>query len=91
MSAQTVESILSKAMGDAAFADLLFAQPEQALAGYDLSAEEAASLKGISRAEFLHATPEKRKSLIKACQLRDPESGACMDNNHNETALAVGK
>ncbi|MCK6568855.1 MAG: Os1348 family NHLP clan protein [Anaerolineales bacterium] len=52
MSQQTVESVLTRAMSDAAFADSLFANPEKALTGFDLTAEEIASLKGMSRAEF---------------------------------------
>ncbi len=64
MSAQSVESILSKAMSDAAFADALFADPEKALAGFDLTREEIASLKNLSRAQFEAMTPEERKSFI---------------------------
>lgn len=87
MSQQTVESILTRAMSDAAFAESLFANPEKALTGFDLTAEEVANLKGMSRAEFFNATPEERKSMLKACQVRDPETGTCVDPNHNETML----
>ena len=78
MSEQTVEAILSKAMSDAKFADALFADPEKALAGYDLTAEEAASFKELSRADLgkmVHASLEERRSMGW--------------NNHNETALTV--
>ncbi len=74
-------------MSDAAFADSLFANPEKTLTGFDLTAEEIASLKGMSRAEFFNATPEERKSMLKVCQSRDPETGSCIDPNHNETLL----
>ena len=77
MSQQTVESILTRAMSDAAFADSLFANPEKALSGFDLTAEEIANLKAMSRAEFekySKATPEERKSFG-------------IGFNHNETAL----
>ncbi|MCK6568857.1 MAG: hypothetical protein DCC59_10670 [Chloroflexi bacterium] len=77
MSQQTVESILTRAMSDAVFADSLFANPEKALTGFDLTAEEVASLKGMSRAEFDKAakgTPEERKSFGTG-------------TNHNETML----
>ena len=84
MSAQSVESVLSKAMSDAKFADALFADPEKALAGYDLTAEEFAKFKGLTRADFeiyAKATPEERKSL------------AAPDNNgwgnHNQSALNI--
>ncbi len=62
----TLETILTRAMSDPAFADLLLADPEKALAGYDLTAEEVASLKSMTRADFgaLSAdAPEERKSM----------------------------
>jgi acetyl-CoA acetyltransferase len=79
MSAQTVESILSRAMSDASFAEALLANPEQALAGFDLTAEELANVKGMSRAdfnEFAAASPEVRKSMGN-------------NWNHNETMLTI--
>ena len=65
MSAQSVENILSRAMSDAKFADSLFANLEQALAGFELTAEETSKFKGLSRAEFdsLMSSPEERKSF----------------------------
>jgi hypothetical protein len=82
MSAQTVESILSRAMSDASFAEALLANPEQALTGFDLTADELANIKGMSRADvdqFASASPEERKSM-----------GARWGGfNHNETALVV--
>jgi hypothetical protein len=62
----TIETILTRAMSDPAFADLLFSDAEKALAGYDLSAEELASLKSMSRLDFEKfsaAAPEERKSF----------------------------
>ena len=79
MSAQSVEIILSRAMSDAKFADSLFANPEQALASYDLTLEETSALKEMSRTDveaFAKASPEERKSF---------GWGA----NHNETALHI--
>ena len=79
MSAQSVEIILSRAMSDAKFADSLFANPAQTLAGYELTTEETVALKGMSRADFdkyAEASPEERKSM-----------GQYM--NHNETVLQV--
>jgi acetyl-CoA acetyltransferase len=66
MSAKSVESILSRAMSDANFAELLLSNPDQALAGYDLIAEETAKFRGMSRADFAKwaaASPEERKSF----------------------------
>lgn len=78
MSAKSVETILSRAMSDAKFADSLFASPDQALNGYDLTAEEADTLKHLSRADFdqyVKASPEDRKSLSPF--------------NHNENGLKL--
>ena len=84
MSQQTIESILTRAMSDATFAEALFANPDSALTGFDLTAEEVASLRSMSRAEFENASPEQRLSMIKVCTRTD---GTCTESNHNETML----
>ena len=64
----TIETILSRAMSDPAFAEQLFADADQALAGYDLTAEEIAKLKGMSRGDLNAMTalaPEERKSMVR--------------------------
>lgn len=62
-----LETILTRAMNDASFADALMADPEKATAEYDLSPEELASLKSMSRIEVdeksSSASPEERKSF----------------------------
>jgi len=58
-----IETILSRAMNDPDYANLLFADPDQALAEYDLTDEEIAKLKSISRTRFEALEPEERKSL----------------------------
>jgi hypothetical protein len=65
MSTQGIESVLSRAMSDNSFADALFANPAQALAGFDLTAEEVVKFQGMSRADFesLVTNPEQRKSF----------------------------
>ena len=45
MSKDTVEAIIGKAIVDAAFRQALLADPEKALAGYDLTTEEKAALR----------------------------------------------
>jgi len=47
MSREAVEAVLGKAMLDASFRDALFADPDQALAAFELTPEEAAALKAI--------------------------------------------
>jgi len=82
MSAESVQSILSRAMSDASFADLLFSDPDQAMAGYDFTADEGANLRGISRADFAalaKAAPEDRRSFALFGT----------DYQHNETMLKV--
>ena len=81
MSVKAVESVLSRAMRDTSFASLLFSNADHALTGYDLSEEEAASLKAITHADFEALTklaPEERKSMGDKWGLT---------GNHNETVL----
>ena len=62
----TLETILTRMMSDAEFADQLFANTEKALAEYSLSAEEFSRLNNISRADFdkfASTVPEERKSF----------------------------
>jgi len=47
MSKEAVESVIGKAILDAEFRKALFADPEKALAGFDLSETEKAQLKGL--------------------------------------------
>ena len=64
----TIETILSRAMSDSSFAEQLFTDADQALAGYDLTAEEIAKLKGMSRGDLNTMTalaPEERKSMVR--------------------------
>lgn len=81
MSTQTVETVLNRAISDTTFREQLFANPDEALAGYELSAEETANFKGMSQADFealAKATPEERISFAR------------YTGNHNETGLRVG-
>jgi hypothetical protein len=84
MPTKSVEEILHRAMSDRAFTELLFANPEKALAGYNLSAEDLATFKGISRAEFAGLAIEERKSMASGGSY-EPPSG----RNHNQSALDV--
>ena len=59
----TIETILSRAMSDDTFAEQLFTDAETALAEYDLSAEDVAKFKGLSRVQFDAMTPDQRKSM----------------------------
>jgi len=85
----TLETILTRAISDAKFADSLFASPDQALTGYDLSAEETITLKGMTRADLDSvsvSSPEERKSFAALT----PGRGG-WDGNHNQTVLQIRK
>jgi hypothetical protein len=58
MSKQTLETILGRCVMDADYRVLLFADPDLALAGYDLTKEERAALLAID-AETLDAFAER--------------------------------
>lgn len=82
MSQQTIESILTRAMSDASFAETLFAEPDSALAGFDLTAEEIAKFKGLTRTQFQSMSIEDRKSF--GIIVHERTGGG---ENHNETML----
>ena len=88
MSNKGIEAVLSRAMSDNAFSALLFSNLDQALAGFELTEEEHAKLKGLSKAEFdtLTSAPEARKSFG---IIVDQRGG--WDGNHNQTVLHIRK
>jgi hypothetical protein len=47
MSKEAVQTVIGKAVTDSKFREALFANPEKALAGYDLTEDEKAGLKNI--------------------------------------------
>ena len=59
----TIETILSRAMSEPDFAQQLFADADQALIGYDLTAEELIQVKSISHTKFSAMALEERKSF----------------------------
>ena len=75
----STETILTRMMSDAAFAESVFADATKALAEYNLSAEDLAKFKGLTRAHFQAMSTENRKSFVGG---GDPET-----HNHNETLL----
>ena len=70
MSKEAVESVVGKAILDAEFRKALFADPEKALAGFDLTETEKAQLKGLdsetldSMSRTLDARVSKRVGKI---------------------------
>jgi len=59
----TIETILSRMMKDPAFADEVLAKTKNVLANYNLSVEELAQIRSMSRAEFISFAAEERKSF----------------------------
>ncbi|MBI3152804.1 MAG: hypothetical protein HYZ21_11765 [Chloroflexi bacterium] len=57
------ETILTRMMGDSAYADEVFRDPVKALANYNLPNEGIAKFKALSRADFESAAHEYRKLL----------------------------
>lgn len=70
----TLETILSRMMNEPAFANAIFADTGNALAEYNLTADEFAHFKGMSQADFEAFTvtsPEERKSLAASLDVSD--------------------
>ncbi|HUH97406.1 MAG TPA: Os1348 family NHLP clan protein [Anaerolineales bacterium] len=59
----TLETILTRAMNDEAFANALFADPERALAEYNLPVDMIAKFKNMSRTDFEVFSTEERRSM----------------------------
>lgn len=60
MSAEAVAEILTRALRERAFAELLRSEPERALAGYELTADERAQIVGGAASGDGPATLEDR-------------------------------
>ncbi|MBV6395286.1 MAG: hypothetical protein HFACDABA_00861 [Anaerolineales bacterium] len=82
----STETILSRMMSDAKFAESVFTDAAKALAEYKLSADDLAKFKGLSRAQFEAMTPEERKSFVVGIVVHDRGGGG---SNHNQSALSV--
>jgi len=59
----TLEAVLTRAMNDPKFADLLFNDLDQALAEFNPTSDEYTKLKSLSRTEFEALAIDERKSM----------------------------
>jgi hypothetical protein len=85
MSSKGIEAVLSRAMSDPKFADVLFTDAEKALVDFDLTAGEVLAFKSMARVDFdklMQAPPEERKSFGITV---DQRGG--WDRNHNELLI----
>ena len=64
MSLQAVQTVIGKAAVDRAYRDLLFSKPDEALAGFDLSADEIACLKKLEREKFDAVAVELEEKIL---------------------------
>jgi hypothetical protein len=76
MSKEAVETIIGKAALDSGFRNLLFANPSEALAGYQLTGEEIAALTSMD-AEGLDALSGTLDERISKCCVIPPGPRAC--------------
>ncbi len=66
MSTESVQKIIGRAIAEEAYRELLFSDPEQALAGFELTSEETSALKGLRRDEFDAAAGDLEERLSKS-------------------------
>ncbi len=66
MSVESVQQIVVRAVKEPEYKELLFSDPDKALAGYELTDEESAALKGLSREKFDAAAGELEERISKA-------------------------
>ncbi len=66
MSAETIQQIIGRAIAEEPFRELLFSNPDQALAGFDLTGDEIVGLKGLKREEFDAAAGDLEQRISKS-------------------------
>ncbi len=66
MSKENVQAIIGRAILEPKFRTFLFTEPAKALEGYELTTEEAASLKNLDREKFDLAANEVEERISKS-------------------------
>ena len=94
MSVKAIETVLTRALCDVRFAALLVEQPQLALAGYDLTAEEVAKFESLSNADFeAFDIPALEEHVAYGVRQNHNQSVLKVyegiQQNHNQTALKV--
>jgi hypothetical protein len=77
MTQAAVQAVIGRAVTDAGFREALFADPAQALAGYDLSAEEMAALEALDAEQVaaFAGTLDERISKSAFARMGLPDGG----------------
>ncbi len=65
MSTESVQQVIRRALTEEAYRELLLTNPDQALAGLDLTAEETGALKSLKREEFDSGAGELQRRISK--------------------------
>jgi hypothetical protein len=92
MTAGDVQKVIARAVSDAGFRELLFRNPGDALAGYDLTAEERATiLGGLSREGFDASASDLGERVSRAGVHLDDFVGELVDVLGLEEAPAPGE
>ena len=66
MSEETVKIIIGRAVAEPEFRELLFSDPDKAFEGYELTAEEIESIKGMDQAAFDEKAGELEERISRA-------------------------
>ncbi|HUH95922.1 MAG TPA: Os1348 family NHLP clan protein [Anaerolineales bacterium] len=66
MSDQAIRKVIGQAIGDTAYRDLLFTDPDSAIQGLDLTPEEVQFVKNFKRDKFEAATSEMEERISRA-------------------------
>ena len=85
MSAETVTKIIGRAVNEPEYRELLFSDPAKALEGYELTEEESAGLKGLSREGF-DAVANELGERVSRAGLGLPDS-----SDPNKLTVKVGR
>lgn len=73
MTTEAVQEIITKAVTDEEFRNLLLSDPEKALEGYELADEETIALKALEREEFEAAASELDERVSRAAYIKFSE------------------
>jgi len=80
MSHKAVEDIISRAVVDIEFRELLFSKPDEAIAGHSLTDEEKTALKNMPRDKFDSSLGQLEELAVSGGSLAQPSTGTPQTN-----------